>query len=342
MRVVCTAVQHGAKLLQLSFTFDHPDTMAKLMGQLKENLPTSPDGLLHLRLCLGGKMSVLRQMAEQAACFAQLPAVRLKVVVAGREEKFSDIPADHLSPTLLDLGRFASLESVSLCNVTSAQRAVACLSNSSSSLTRLSLDCCRIDQSAEAPVSLAAALEPLSSLASLSLVGNRLTPHLGVAAALAAASTLPRLRRLDLSRIGLGAGDSEGLVAAVGYLKLLEALELGHNPLGEHAAAVVAAAGLTLAALGLSSNGLGDAGGMAVAAKLPRLTGLWRLDLSDNELGTAAGLALGAGLAGLTLLQELHVGCNPLGEAGAAAVVDALVPRHRALEARSAHATGCG
>ena len=260
IHLLCNAIECGANLLRVTIDFNRPDAIPKLVDMLKDNLPLSPDGLLHLRLRLSGSLHDLSRMAEQVTRLAQLTAVRLQLAVnaVGTWNRHYE---DHLTPTLLDLQGVASMESASLRNLNFAPRAVACLSGASTSLTRLSLDCCGAVES-EGVAALAAALEPLSALASLSIVGHSLAPHAAVL--LDSASRLPLLRHLDLSRSGLGAGSVAGLAAAVVELELLEVLELGDNALGEHVAAAVAGAGLALSALGLRGNRLGEGGGAAL------------------------------------------------------------------------------
>ena len=110
--------------------------------------------------------------------------------------------------------------------------------------------------------------------------------------ALATALTLnTTLRTLNLASTRLG---------LVGYEPLLACLRSGPSSL------------TSLTSLGLSSNGLGSKGGVALAAALEGNTSLRRLDLASNAIGAEGGTCLAKLLELSTALTRLDVRSNDL------------------------------
>ena len=143
----------------------------------------------------------------------------------------------------------------------------------------------------EVGLALATALALNTTLTELSLQQN---VHLGAEAlgALAKALTLnTTLRSLNLASTRLG---------MVGYKPLLACLRSGPTSL------------TNLTNLGLSSNGLGSKGGVALAAALEGNTSLRRLDLASNEIGAEGGTRLAKLLELSTALNQLDLRSNDL------------------------------
>jgi Leucine-rich repeat (LRR) protein len=143
----------------------------------------------------------------------------------------------------------------------------------------------------EVGLALATALALNTTLTELSLQQN---VHLGAEAlgALAKALTLnTTLRSLNLASTRLG---------MVGYKPLLACLRSGPSSL------------TNLTNLGLSSNGLGSKGGVALAAALEGNTSLRRLDLASNEIGAEGGTRLAKLLELSTALSRLDLRSNDL------------------------------
>ena len=110
--------------------------------------------------------------------------------------------------------------------------------------------------------------------------------------ALATALTLnTTLRTLNLASTRLG---------LVGYQPLLACLRSGPSSLTK------------LTSLGLSSNGLGCKGGVALAAALEGNTSLRRLDLASNAIGAEGGACLAKLLELSTALTRLDLRSNDL------------------------------
>ena len=99
------------------------------------------------------------------------------------------------------------------------------------------------------------------------------------------------LRSLNLASTRLG---------MVGYKPLLACLRSGPTSL------------TNLTNLGLSSNGLGSKGGVALAAALEGNTSLRRLDLASNEIGAEGGTRLAKLLELSTALSRLDLRSNDL------------------------------
>ena len=136
-----------------------------------------------------------------------------------------------------------------------------------------------------------ASIEPPGNSRQLSLQQNI---HLGAEAlgALAKALTLnTTLRSLNLASTRLG---------MVGYKPLLACLRSGPSSL------------TNLTNLGLSSNGLGSKGGVALAAALEGNTSLRRLDLASNAIGAEGGTCLAKLLELSTALTRLDLRSNDL------------------------------
>ena len=110
--------------------------------------------------------------------------------------------------------------------------------------------------------------------------------------ALATALTLnTTLRTLNLASTRLG---------LVGYQPLLACLRSGPSSLTK------------LTSLGLSSNGLGCKGGVALATALEGNTSLRRLDLASNAIGAEGGACLAKLLELSTALTRLDLRSNDL------------------------------
>jgi hypothetical protein len=143
----------------------------------------------------------------------------------------------------------------------------------------------------EVGLALATALALNTTLTELSLQQN---VHLGAEAieALATALTLnTTLRTLNLASTRLG---------LVGYQPLLACLRSGPSSLTK------------LTSLGLSSNGLGCKGGVALASSLEGNTSLRRLDLASNAIGAEGGTCLAKLLELSTALTRLDLRSNDL------------------------------
>jgi hypothetical protein len=159
----------------------------------------------------------------------------------------------------------------------------------------------------------------------------RLETRLGPAGTRALApSFAPSLRRLDLSRCGLG-DDGARVLAEAPSLPDLEVLALAGNGIGpEGARALAGTARLrNLRELDLSANALGPSGAEALASTTS-LPALRSLDLADNALG-GGGVAALKRMTGLTRLDVTFNGLAadaPMDLQPTAAIVDVaeLVP----------------
>lgn len=122
-------------------------------------------------------------------------------------------------------------------------------------------------------------------------------------AALARVPFGPRLKKLHLHGLPLGAGAIERMFT-MGDWSQLEWLTLAACNLGDAGAKALAAVGPTalpaLRRLELSDNGIGDVGAQALAAS-PLVRPLRTLGLSQNRIGDAGALALAGVLDGSEL-----------------------------------------
>jgi hypothetical protein len=148
-----------------------------------------------------------------------------------------------------------------------------------------------------------------------------------VARAVADATQLGRLRRLDLSYNRLTADGMEALAGAA-HLSGLTHLGLSDNPLGDAGVeALSRAAWASLGSLELTAVGLSDPGAAALSGMGPLvhldLGGEGILDEAANRIGPmgAAALAAAPNLAGL---ESLVLQCNPLGDEGVRALAESL------------------
>jgi uncharacterized protein (TIGR02996 family) len=131
---------------------------------------------------------------------------------------------------------------------------------------------------------------------------------------LASAEWLVSIRRLDLSRLGLGGSAWASLFPS--HLKALSALDLSSNSLStpwlSHAGKADWAKRLRL--LNCRDCGLADVDAVALAEG-ESLSGLKELDLRDNRIGNAGALAL-ASSPHLSGLESLSLWGNPISQAG--------------------------
>ena len=124
---------------------------------------------------------------------------------------------------------------------------------------------------------------------------------------------------------------STGLAPVVAALRRsfatdgLKLLDVGNNPsLGDAALTLLAGAlPPTLEELTMNGTGCGDPGMVAIAAKLPALTGLQSFACAYNtDVGQVGWAALGAALPRLPALSELTLhNCSGMGDGGVAALV---------------------
>ena len=136
------------------------------------------------------------------------------------------------------------------------------------------------------------------------------------------------VRSLDLK--GLGDADAMVIGILLCHNMTLTSLDLGaaSNTMGKLWGRLVGDAlttNTTLASLNLGSNGLGDAGGAAVADALHGYNfKLKSLDVSANRLGRAAARAFAAVLANEVNLLSLKLGSNELGDHGGRTIFEGL------------------
>jgi Ran GTPase-activating protein (RanGAP) involved in mRNA processing and transport len=172
---------------------------------------------------------------------------------------------------------------------------------------------------------LAQALRPASTLTSLDGIGM-------------SGTYFRQLRGVDpihsLELKGLGDVDSPIIGRLLESNTTLTALDLGasSNNMGKLWGRAVADALLTnttLTALNLGSNGLGDAGGAAVAEALHgRNFKIRSLTVSSNRLGKAAGRGLAGVLANEANLTMLDAGSNDFGDAIARTIFESVARNH--------------
>src|SRR5207248_5596 len=169
---------------------------------------------------------------------------------------------------------------------------------------------------------LAAAWVP--GLAAVELADNRLGP---AEARAVAAAAWPNLVALDLSRNPLGTDGTEGLAKA-GFLPRLRRLAVSRCGLGPGGAGALFAGRLgalaedgslsKLAALDLEFNDIESAGAEAVATS-EALGAIVSLNLAGNRI-TAAGAEALAESDVLGSVEELDLTTNPIGDGGAVAL----------------------
>jgi Ran GTPase-activating protein (RanGAP) involved in mRNA processing and transport len=144
------------------------------------------------------------------------------------------------------------------------------------------------------------------------------------------AATMSGLRVLDFSRCAVGEAGAAALTDAMPAMGQLSTLDLDlwlrHCGAEPRSALLGALAGASqLEWLGLSGNGLGDAGAVALAPALGALTRLSVLLWHCNGLSVEGAAALAQRLAQLTQLKHLDLRANTgMGEEGAAALCSQL------------------
>lgn len=233
-------------------------------------------------------------------------------------------------------------------------RALALALSANTSLTALSLPEAQLGDDGAEQIAHALIGNPRCALQSLNLSDNgvgvrgasAIAEYLRVAGASLTAldgvgmsgTYFRQLRGVDpvqsLSLKGLGDTDSVVVGALLGANTTLKTLDLGtsSNAMGKGWGPVVAQAlvvNTVLTSLSLGSNGLGDAGGVAVAESLHGKNFMLRaLDVSSNRLQVPAARALAAVVASEVNLTSLNVGSNELGERGAIALFEAVARNH--------------
>jgi Ran GTPase-activating protein (RanGAP) involved in mRNA processing and transport len=185
---------------------------------------------------------------------------------------------------------------------------------------------------------LAEALAAQAQLHTLALAGPSLdAPQ--AQALIQALQRLPGLQHLDLAGRGLGEAGAAGLAGGPSRAPLRH-LDLSRNQLGDAGVHALLAGAARPASLVLNDNGIGAAGGQALAASLERPPGstaqesLRRLGLAGNGLGDAGVSALCHALQGHPALRELDLGRTQLGPEGMQHLAQALshLPALRSLD----------